>query len=297
MRKISLLALLLALAVTLGLPAIAKKKVVKPKKAPAKTAVKPSMTVEQLMNKVIQAEGGRASRDKVKTMVITGVRRVTRHGISMPFEVYYKAPDKLLFVGNMSQIGNMTMGCDGNKGWSNDTIFGLRDIVGGELEMFKQQWIPCPESGWKQYKKTSITGTKKIGKTMTYIVKLFPESGNPKIQYIDMTTFLPVRTERYVMLPVGTIPVEIQHRDWRVIEGIAIPYESSVNMVTGDELAQRAASDNALTKTEIGDALTELVLGNTLIELIDVKLNVEVDDTIFEKPISPATPGVIIHPE
>lgn len=103
--------------------------------ADAKTAVKPEKmpTAPEILNKYVQAIGGRAANEKIKTRYLKGTFDLAPMGVKGDVESYAAAPDKSYTKSNLQGIGEIIEGSDGKTAWSSNPIQGTRDKSGDEL--------------------------------------------------------------------------------------------------------------------------------------------------------------------
>jgi hypothetical protein len=261
MRRISLLALCLACVAVVLPPVLAKA----PRSRTASRKAKPSITAAQVMEKSIEVTGGRKAYEKIKTTVLRGTMEMVGQGLNIQFECRTKTPDKALLIVQIPGVGESRQGYDGKVGWSQDPIFGLRELSGSELAELKRQAAdPTSNIKWRElYKKEELVGTKKIGSRTAYEVRLTPTTGKPITHYYDTKTFLLLRMDIVAESPQATFSVESYLSDWRVVDGVKIPHVVKISSPVGD-IVMRAS---------------------------EVKNNVKIDDSEFAKPAAPTKPA------
>ncbi|MDQ6653774.1 MAG: c-type cytochrome [Acidobacteriota bacterium] len=88
-------------------------------------------TADQVLAKYTEALGGSAVIDKLKTRSMKGTW-ITSNGISLGYEVYQTAPDKLFTILNTPKQGVFERGFNGGVAWEKSSR-GIRDIEGAEL--------------------------------------------------------------------------------------------------------------------------------------------------------------------
>ncbi|MGH9828848.1 MAG: hypothetical protein ACREDR_36980, partial [Blastocatellia bacterium] len=160
----------------------------------AKAQAKPSITVDQIMEKSIAATGGREAAQKLTSLVMTGTMDIVAMGASASTEVYAKAPDKHLNVTNVDGFGEISEGYDGKAGWHTDPQGGLVDLTGERLATARIQSQFNGDLKWKElYAKSEVTGKEKVGDRDCWVVKLTPAEGSPVTRYYDAETFLLVK--------------------------------------------------------------------------------------------------------
>jgi hypothetical protein len=217
---------------------------------------KPALTVEQIMEKSIEATGGKAALEKMTSSVSKGTIELTAMGVTAANETYAKAPDKRLSVTTVDGYGEVLEGLDGKAGWRKDPQGGLRDITGQDLGQAQRDAAFYGNLRWKSlYPKSEVTGKEKAAGRDCWMVKLVPAEGRPVMRCFDAETFLVTRAVNPG--PDGAdIPVELS--DYQDIgNGVKTPHTLKVDMPG---------------------------VGEMVIRYQEVKVNVEIDDAKFAKP-------------
>ena len=139
--------ILFAILFSISLNAFGQKKVVKPEVVPNKPAdvtkleIKPSAaktpTVQEILAKYVQAIGGRAANEKIKSRMSKGTQEIAAAGIKGTFEKYAAAPNKSISKAVIPGVGEITGGFDGQTAWSINPVQGNRDKQGEELAQAK----------------------------------------------------------------------------------------------------------------------------------------------------------------
>jgi len=215
------------------------------------------LTAEQIIAKSIDATGGKAAMDKIKTTVTKATIEVVGQGLTGTSEEGQKAPNKVYSDVTLSGIGSISQGYDGQVAWSKDPFQGLRQKSGAELAMTKIEAATDAETNWKAYfKSVELVGTEKVGDGDAYVLKFTPNEGQPITRYYDKSSFLMVRQDMVLDTPQGTIPSKSYFSDFRTVDGIKIPFDA---------------------KLEQGPGTIHVVV-------TDVKHNVDIDDAKFKMP-------------
>ena len=98
----------------------------------SKASAPATASADQILDKYIQASGGRAAWQKLHSRVSKGTVDVPAASASGTLEVLEKAPDRVLITVTIAGAV-FTQGFDGSVGWSNDPQNGLREQTGSEL--------------------------------------------------------------------------------------------------------------------------------------------------------------------
>ena len=217
-------------------------------------------SVDEVINKYLQAAGGPTALNAVTSRVVKGSLDVVGVSRGGTFEIYTVAPNKSLTIMQPAAGETIKVGYNGSIGWM-QTKTGVRLLKGAELVSVKNDsdffaLLHVKDS----YAKLTLVGKSKIGYREVYVIDMQPASGATDRLFLDAQTFLPARLNTVRMLQGASIPVEIYYDDWRNADGIKAPY--------------------VITLTYQKRTVTMTVE--------EIKSNVPVDAKMFEKPL--ATP-------
>ncbi len=214
-------------------------------------------TADQIIEKYIQALGGKAAIEKITSRVIKGTIDIPVAGASGTLEVYLKAPGKGGSIASLSGLGEFLQGCDGKTAWTSDPFQGMRDLSGVELAAAKRESDLHDDLKIKQtFSKMTVTGKEKVGLLDAYVIQAVPVEGNPEKLFFDVQTGLLLRRDVEVESPQGRIPSENYLEDYKEVDGVKIPH----------------------TTRQVTPAYTLTV------KILEVKTNVPIDDAKFNKP-------------
>lgn len=232
----------------------------------------PLPSIDAVLDKYVQAIGGRDAVLKAKTRVIKGTFEMPGMGLKGNAEVLNKAPNKTLTILDIPGFGNIQQGFNGKIGWSQDPLTGIRDLTETEIELIKRQADLHREVLLKSiYPSLAVKDHAKVGTTDTIVVEARavpaakPATGNeakdqpPEKLFFATDSGLLIKAEFEANTPQGRIPFEVFLEDYRTINGVKYPFISRTTN----------SSFNILMKTE------------------DVKVNVDVADSRFDKPKTP----------
>lgn len=192
------------------------------------------LTAEQIIEKNIEATGGRAAYEKQKSLIASGTIEMTMQGIKGTMVTYQANPDKIMAVMTIPQMGDFKQGYDGKIAWSSDKINGLRKLQGEERASFIRT-ANNSNLNWKSlYKSATVTGRVKVGERDTYAIKFVPKEGEPTTQYFDVETFLVLRADVVQVSAQGKIAVESYLSDYRIVGGVKMPFKTRMKTPVGD---------------------------------------------------------------
>lgn len=225
----------------------------------AQDAPKASITADEIMEKAIQATGGRGALSKMTSLVGTGSMEIVAMGGKATTEMYAKAPDKRLTVTKVEGYGDIMEGYDGKIAWSQEPQNGLVELSGERLANAKRDSQFNGELKWKElYPKAEVTGKEQVAGRDCWVLKLTPADGKPVVRYYDAETFLMAKVIVTTETPQGPADIPVEFSDWRDLgNGVKGPFTMKV------------------TLPGIGELITKYA---------EMKYNVEIDDAKFAKP-------------
>jgi len=229
-----------------------------------------AQTADDVIEKSLAALGGRGAHAKIVSRSVVGTITFTTPAgdISGPIEILNASPNKVrtLIKADLASLGagqlTVDQRFDGQTGYVTDSMRGNRELTGSQLDSLRNTAFPHLFLSIKELGMTAtVSGKERVGDRDAYVLVLQPKQGAPLRQYIDATTFLPIK----VVMTIGGGPdgADVEQTtevsDFRDVDGIKIPFRlrtsSSVQTVT--------------------------------ITVTTVAHNVKVDDALFSKPATP----------
>lgn len=218
-------------------------------------------TADQILAKYTEALGGAAAIEKMKTRSMKGTW-LASNGISLGYEVYQTAPDRIYTVLNTPKQGVIERGFNGSVGWERGQ-HGLRELEG--VELFQLKRYPDLFHDLKlqgQFTRLGFGGRDKIDGKDVYVLRGVGVDGKGERLFFDAQTGLLLRRITSTPTMVGVIPEQVDYEDYRDVDGLKLPF--TIRTVSIDSFY-----NSTRTFTEI-------------------KLNVPIDETKFNKPPAPA---------
>jgi hypothetical protein len=223
--------------------------------APGKAGAMP--TVDQILDKYVQALGGKEAIEKLTSTALTGTFELPAMGMSGPLQVYAKAPNKNAVIIDISGFGMVKSGFNGSVGWSEDPQSGLRELAGAELSDTKRDAEFYREIKLKQmFSKLELKGKDKVGEHDVYVIEATPADGKPEKMYFDTQSGLLLRRDTDRESPQGSAHVETYFEDYKEAGGVKTPFTMRI------------------VRPEM----------TFLLKTTEVKVNVPIDDAKFNKP-------------
>jgi hypothetical protein len=219
----------------------------------------PALTVQQLLDKWVQASGGQAAWAKLKTRATKSKVLFEGRGAPepMPAETVQAAPDKWHVTLTMKE-GVFEQGWNGKAGWRKfgGRLMPLEGVASAQRDAQLAPPIGLPKllTGLK------VVADQPLGKDRSAHV-LEGRQGDLRVRlWLDAQTGLLARVSVRQPTPAGDLPTETDYEDYRTVDGVKLPF---------------------LTKTNnAGELSSETV--------VEVKHNVPVDDKQFTAAPAPA---------
>ena len=230
--------------------------------AAAATSAAALPSVDQIVDKYVQASGGKEAFQKFTSQVSKGTFELEQMEGEATQEIYAKAPNKVLFVTDSPSFGVVQRGFNGTAGWQDTPQTGLADVTGDALAALKIEADFYREIHLKDdYPKMVVKGKESVAGHDAYIVEGTPAQGAPMTMAFDADSGLLVRAQTVVDGPTGKADIETTLGDYRDVDGVKLPF---------------------LIHSNVGEfAFT--------IKLTDIKHNVAIDDAKFDKPAATPT--------
>ena len=176
-------------------------------------------TLEQILDKYVQALGGRASLEKVNSRASKGAFTSIHLKTKGPIELYAKAPNKWLMVLVAQGYGNYRRGFNGTVAWEKypgrDTTGNLSGFSKRDAEFY------LPLKFRETFSKVALKDNEKLGERETAVLEA-PGEGNLKRWYFDNESGLLLRSETRSLS--GKTLESVDYDDYRVVDGVKEPF-------------------------------------------------------------------------
>ncbi len=261
------ISVLLTILVSISVNAFGQKEAVKTEVIPNKPAnvtkleITPNKaktpTVQEILAKYVQAIGGKAANEKIKSRTSKGTIELMPMGVKGTIEGFAAAPDKSLTKMSLAGVGEIVEAYDGKTAWSVNPISGNRDKQGVELAQTALSYNFYRDINLdKLYQKMELKGVEKVGADDAYVIVATRGDLPSETFYFNTKTGLLVRQDMTLETPEGKTTTKNFFEDFRDVDGVKIPFKSR----------------SVLPQFEAITILTE------------VKQNVAIEDTKFTKP-------------
>ncbi|MCI0490606.1 MAG: protein kinase [Blastocatellia bacterium] len=182
-------------------------------------------TVDRILNRYVEALGGREAFESVTSRVVKGTFELTNLGMTGTIESYAKAPNKLLVITSVPGLGATRYGYNGEVGWSSDQQLGLRALTGAELAGVIRDADFYRDANLKRtYSALTLGGKERIkGREAYRLEGTTSEGGNDRL-YFDAQTGLLIRSDIERAGPQGLLSIETYFENYRTVDGLRLPF-------------------------------------------------------------------------
>lgn len=221
-----------------------------------------AQTVDELIKKSIDAQGGAEKLKAVKSIKVTG--KIIQRGLEIPITIQQKRP-VMIRVDVTFQGKTQTGAYDGETGWKTNPFQGSPDpekVAGDELkELQEQSDMDGPLVDYKAKGHTvELIGKEDMEGTPVYKLKLTLKNGDVRNIYLDAENSLPLKVSLKRKTPGGEIEADQYVGNYKPVNGVMFSF-SLETKVKGQTVSQIAFDK--------------------------VEMDVTIDDSVFKMPAKP----------
>jgi zinc protease len=188
------------------------------KKAPAQP------TAEQVLERYVQACGGRAAFDSIRSSVSYGTVEVGGLALTGELESYWNAPNSFYQVINLSMVGPVEFGVRDTVCWKRSGGQPAQLVTGNERRDVLAQVNPFPEITWRRsFRSVRTVGVDTVETRPAFRVELIDLEGNVSFADFDQETGLLVRRSTPAAVTGSPLSIELRS-DYRAVGGVRVPF-------------------------------------------------------------------------
>jgi hypothetical protein len=187
----------------------------------------PTITVDDLMQKTIDALGGAANFVNVKTRIVEADVDLENQGVKAVSMSYSKAPNKAASETTFKAVGK-TIGkgweyFDGSTGGEAYSFAPAEKFSGKRLDDARLSADFYSQIDWKNnYKKVEVKGIAKVAGEDAWVVSFEPEKGTPFTEYYSTKTFLLLKREGFIPSSTSSVQTPYTTTFIRIIEASTV---------------------------------------------------------------------------
>jgi hypothetical protein len=215
-------------------------------------------TVQSVLDKMIDAMGGRKALEAVRDTTITGTAELVQMGMSAPITMYQKEPNKLRIDVEITAVGmTFIQAFDGQKAWwTNPQTMATEEMPDFMTKAFSHQSLG--NDSFLNPQKLGITFALKPKATIDgkdyLVLEQTLADGHKITMFIDPATYLPYKsTTKSVDMTGGEVDSEAYVSDYRKVGGLMVAH-SLRNLENGAE-SMRMTITGVSYNANLDDAL------------------------------------------
>jgi photosynthetic reaction center cytochrome c subunit len=188
------------------------------------TAQPPAVVLDQVLDKYVEALGGRETLEKLQSRVISGTIS-DRAGQSFAFTIEEKVPN-LYRESRQTKPSPTVRGFDGTLGWLQTGTSNI-DIAGFLLQQaLRTADLSLPLHLKEKYQGLAARAqTARLNGKEAYVLTGRPSPEVSETLYFETATGLLLRRTVSTRTPIGQLPEQIDYADYRVVGGVKMPFE------------------------------------------------------------------------
>ncbi len=135
-------------------------------------------SVDQILRKYMDAIGGRAAAEKVKSRIMKGTLVIVNTGASGSYEVFSKAPNKLRSNAQVNNFGTLSQGFNGAVAWASNPMSGAVELAGEfQAALIREADLLRSYKLKELYARLALKEIRKLDGKEVYIVEAIPAEG------------------------------------------------------------------------------------------------------------------------
>lgn len=196
------------------------------------------LTPRAILARFVEATGGEEALMAHDSATIRGKMEMPAMGMSGDMVIYQAKPNRMVMEAELSGMGTMNSGYNGEIGWSDNPMQGAQLLDGKMLSQTKRQGEFLAQLRYDELYPTQETLelTDYAGES-AYKVRLVDTDGTETLQYFSEATSLLIGQEGTQASPMGDIDVKVTFKDYTDFGGIKSPATTVLEMM-GMEIRQ-----------------------------------------------------------
>ncbi len=217
------------------------------------------LTVDQIVQKHVEALGGAEKVSAIQTLVVTGKATILGQA-EAPLTIQVKRPN-LLRLEMTFQGKKVVQAFDGANAWTINPLVDTEpkqssdddtraaqessDFIGGNLVDYKSKG-----------NKVELVDKEDVDGTAVYKLKITKKSGSVEYDYLDAASFLPVKTEGRRRQLGTDVLYESKIADYKPVEGVLMPF--NVKQMVNGKLAMEITIEKMDANVPVDEAVFKM---------------------------------------
>lgn len=197
-------------------------------------------TAEAVLDRYVEATGGKAAYEKIKNRVTTGTMEIKGAGVKGSMKSYEAPEANNRTVLEIGALGKIESGTDGKIAWEKSVVNGNRLYSGDEKAHALRNAYFNGDVNWRKvFKEAKLIGPKRVGDRECWQVDLTTPEGLVFQKCFDQKTGLLAMVKVTLKTPQMEMPTEIYPADYQKVDGLLLPFEMKMKLMS-QELVMRA---------------------------------------------------------
>jgi hypothetical protein len=194
-------------------------------------------SAEKIIEKHIEATGGRKAMEKYDSLKLTGTFSMPAMGVTAPLTTYQKAPNLGYTMINSDAFGTIESGSDGTVQWEKTMMTGAKIKEGDEAAVAERQGTFNLLLRWQDfYVEAETVAVEEVNGVSCFKVVMTPKVGNPETSWFDTKTYLLVKQSMTMESDMGVISMDAYPSDYREVGGLLVPFVAKQILMGMQEL-------------------------------------------------------------
>jgi len=180
---------------------------------------------EAILEKYIEATGGREAYAKLQNRVSEGTIEFVRKAVKVPVSTYEARPNRKYVLFETKRRGRTEEGTDGEIAWQKSDVLGPRIRDGKQNEATLRDATFNRTVHWREiFTSVEYAGEETVNDQPADRVILRREGGESEVWYFDQATHNLVRQDMTAAAPGREMPIKVFLSDYREVDGIKYPF-------------------------------------------------------------------------
>jgi len=214
--------------------------------------------IEELVARNLAARGGADKIKAVQTIKATA-KAFVMGGIELPITIYLKRPSSMRFESSI-QGKSMIQAFDGTDAWTINPLTGTDEAKAMSAQETKQMRNNAADSldgSLLDYKEKGttlvLTGQEDVEGSPAYKILVTRKDGSSTYEWLDVRSFLEVKTSGKVTQMGQEVEVETFASDYRAVAGVMLPYVTDQRL--NGQSMMKMTIENVVVNGPVDDAL------------------------------------------
>lgn len=187
-------------------------------------------TPRALFARYTEAIGGERVLRSHESKTLSGDFTLSSFGLSGTMDMKIAAPNLVSQNIELSGLGSINSGYNGEVGWSSDPLQGTQRLTGQTLkDMVRQSEYFLPLTYAELYPRQETVGLGEVNGVQAYELKLTDTDGGETTMWFDADTGLMIRTIATISSPAGVMRTVTDILEYREFDGETVPISMAVD--------------------------------------------------------------------